>query len=573
MVGSSAVNSSLSDMPAVYHVCYIDYRVRSPATLTASVLASAIDREHSLVAHNLRQIVSVFKRATSHSSAAACLEHLATIDPATQVVLFIDMPPREAEDPSQVAQDSLRGPRVLERIQKNSSLANRLFPVALVDDEEAEMEFYVELGAIDVIHRHMQETRIRGVLVQLYRDTRRRLASDASKAGWISGSVGTSIPAYDEEQLIESLFNVMFFDKTAPFPPAAASDEPAVTPVLITHERDAYLQSIIADWDFPVDKLTDNELTQCAYYIFQHSFTMPEVQHLILSPDGLRHFISVLRVSYQTTNPYHNFRHVVDVLQATFSFLLAMQVLPPYTKSTQPQQQESIQSESSLSRILDPVDALALLVTAMGHDVGHPGVTNAFLIASRSPLARIYSERSVLESFHCAAFCQILARYWPLMMEKNIKELIVDAVLSTDMALHFDYMQKFDSIPAQGDAVVTNDEMEKVRRKRLLCSMLIKCADISNVARRLDISKYWGTALGKEFEKMSDLEERLGLRSSALPTKDDKESGVALAKSQLFFITTFAGPLFDAVQHVVPELQYIATNIATNVEMWSSVVR
>ncbi|KAK9238741.1 hypothetical protein V1525DRAFT_455623 [Lipomyces kononenkoae] len=565
-------------MPAVYHACYIDYRVRCPALLTANVLASAITCEHSLVAHNLTQIVSVFKQATSYSSEAACLEHLATIDPATQVVLFIDMPSREPAL-SHVAEVALDGPTFLERIRKTSSLRRRLFPVALVDDEEAEMAFYVELGAIDVINRMVQEARIRGIMVQLYRDTYRSLPNGASKAGWIGGSVGTSLAAESEEQLIESLFNVMFFDKSL-----AADEQSIVAPVLIARESEAYLQSIIGDWDFPVDELTDDELTQCAYYIFQHSFTMPEVQHLILSPDGLQHFISVLRASYQSQNPYHNFRHVVDVLQATFSFLLAMQALPPYTKSTQPQQPQAIRSESSLSGILDPIDALALLVTAMGHDVGHPGVTNAFLIASRSPLARIYSERSVLESFHCAAFSQILARHWPLMMEKNIKELIVDAVLATDMALHFDYMQKFDRIFRHSNGLVTNDEMENARMKTLLCSMLIKCADISNVARRLDISKYWGTALSMEFKKMSDLEEELGLKPpaitqpdkrSTMPTnvlsQDDKES-VALAKSQLFFITTFAEPLFDAVQQVVPELRHIASNIAKNRVAWTSLV-
>ncbi|KAK9372817.1 uncharacterized protein V1513DRAFT_206984 [Lipomyces chichibuensis] len=558
-------------MPAVYHACYLDYRVRSPATLTADVLMSVMSREHTLVAHNLTQIVSVFKQATSHSSEAACLEHLATIDPATQVVLFIDMPSREPALVDQVPKDALHGPTLLQRIRTTSSLPKRLFPVALVDDEEAEMENYVELGAIDVIHRIMQEPRIRGILVQLYRDTCRILPHGTYKAGWICGSMSTSIGP-DEERLIESLFHVMFFDQTP------SGDPLVVTPLLLTHDRAAYLESIIGDWDFPANKLTDDELTQCAYYIFRHSFTMPEVQHLILSPDDLQHFISVVRASYQSRNPYHNFRHVVDVLQATFSFLLAMQVLPPYTKSTPPQQ-EGI-CATSLARILDPVDALVLLLAAIGHDVGHPGVTNAFLIASRSPLARLYNDRSVLESFHCAAFNQILARYWPVMQQKTIKDLIVDAVMATDMALHFDYMRKLDSILLDGAVLVTDDETENARRKRLLCSTLIKCADISNVARRLDISTHWGNALTQEFQKMSDLEERLGMKNPA-PTQPDSSTRtpttvllqdvketVALAKSQLFFINAFAGPLFEAVQLVVPELRYTADQISNNKHMW-----
>ncbi|KAJ8101500.1 hypothetical protein POJ06DRAFT_97780 [Lipomyces tetrasporus] len=557
-------------MQAVYHACYLDHRVRFPASLTADVLTSAIAHEHTIVAHNLTQIVSVFKEATSHSSAAACLDHLTTIDAATRVVLFIDMPSQDPEL-NHVQKNALHGPTFLQRIHKVSSVPKRLYPVALVDDEEAEMATYIDLGAIDVIHRSIQEPRIRGILVQLYRDTCRILPHGANRAGWIGGSLRTSTGG-DDERLIESLFNVMIFDESS-YP-----DQLAVTPMLLSREREPYLRSIIGDWDFPANKLTDDELTQCAYYIFQHSFTMPEVQHLVLSPGGLQHFISVLRASYHSQNPYHNFRHVVDVLQATFSFLLSMKALPPYITSTL-SQQEGI-AASPVSRIFDPVDALALLVAAIGHDVGHPGVTNAFLIATRSPLARMYNDRSVLESFHCAAFNQLLARYWPTLQEKNIKNIIVDAVLATDMALHFDYMRRLDSIVRDGAVLVGDDDKENALRKRLLCSTLIKCADVSNVARRLDISIYWGTVLQEEFRKMSDLEAQVGLTTS-LPAQPanatrqpakvlslDEKEAVALAKSQLFFINAFAGPLFDAIALVVPELQYTADHVSENKQAW-----
>ncbi|KAK9319716.1 hypothetical protein V1517DRAFT_348844 [Lipomyces orientalis] len=554
-------------MPAVYHACYLDYRVRFPASLSADALTSAIAHEHTIVAHNLTQIVRVFNEATSYSSAAACLEHLTAIDAATRVVLFIDMPSHDPEL-NHVPKDALHGPTFLKRIHKISSLPKNLYPVALVDDEEAEMATYVDLGAIDVIHRSIQEQRIRGILVQLYRDACRILPDGANRAGWVGGSLRTSTGG-DDERLIESLFNVMIFDQSSD------TDQLAVTPILLSSEREPYLRSIIGDWDFPANKLTDDELTQCAYYIFQHSFTMPEVQHLVLSPDGLQHFISVIRASYHSQNPYHNFRHVVDVLQATFSFLLAMKVLPPYLTAP-PAQREGI-AASPVSRIFDPVDALALLVIAIGHDVGHPGVTNAFLIATRSPLARMYNDRSVLESFHCAAFNQILARYWPSLQEKNIKDLIVDAVLATDMALHFDYMRKLDSILRDDAVLLGDDDKKNARRKRLLCSTLIKCADVSNVARRLDISEYWGTVLQEEFRKMSDLETRLGLTTS-FPTQPanatrkvlslDQKELAALAKSQLFFINAFAGPLFDAIALVVPELQYTADHVSENKQAW-----
>src|SRR6185437_1394804 len=84
--------------------------------------------------------------------------------------------------------------------------------------------------------------------------------------------------------------------------------------------------------------------------------------------------------------------------------------LPPF-----PSNGESVpQAEKSpIASLLGPYEGLTLLVTAIGHDVGHPGVNNGFLATLNAPLAQLYNDRSVLESFHCAAYSQILRRHWP----------------------------------------------------------------------------------------------------------------------------------------------------------------
>ncbi|KAK7206135.1 hypothetical protein BZA70DRAFT_237117 [Myxozyma melibiosi] len=358
--------------------------------------------------------------------------------------------------------------------------------------------------------------------------------------------------------------------------------------------KNSYLRSLIGTWDFPAHRLTDDDLAQCAFLIFEHAFTMPEVESLVLTRHQLKRFLFVLRRSYQPINPYHNFRHVVDVLQATFYFLLCMHAIPPLPPSasfpsppssaspTAPSStptsfasssETSPAPQKSLSVLLTPIDALALLVTAIGHDVGHPGVTNSFLISARSPLARIYSDRSVLESFHCAAFSQILHRYWPAVHQQlEIKGIMVESVLATDMAMHNEYMQKITAvvkaISEGGDVVVEGDGGY---RKRLLCASLIKCADISNVARIMDISTHWGTVLTEEFKNMADLELRLGLKQpppSQPATTTPSSELTALAKGQLFFINTFAYPFFETVGKGVPEIEFAAEQIRKNKAVW-----
>jgi len=188
------------------------------------------------------------------------------------------------------------------------------------------------------------------------------------------------------------------------------------------------------------------------------------------------------RKAYNDFVLYHNFRHVVDVLQAIFYFLLQVGLLPPYQVAGNPGANPS----NAVAAVLKPFDALTLLVAALGHDVGHPGVNNAFLVTLNAPLAQLYNDRSVLEAFHCAAYSQILRRYWPAAFsDVQMRKLMINSILATDMGLHFKYMKEMKSLQEQMAAAQSTADgwVPKVtdENRDLVCGLLIKCADISNV--------------------------------------------------------------------------------------------
>lgn len=210
------------------------------------------------------------------------------------------------------------------------------------------------------------------------------------------------------------------------------------------------------------------------------------------------------KAAYNEFVLYHNFRHVVDVLQACFHSLNSIGALPPYPyappkppdikskrksslalgKGKSPEKEKPV--DTALSSIIKPFDALSLLVAAIGHDVGHPGVNNAFLVVLNSPLAQLYNDQSVLESFHCAAYSQILRRHWPACFESaEMRKLMINDILATDMGLHFKYMSGMGDL--QEKYTHNNNSTDgwsiKVQEeyRDLLCGLLIKCADISNV--------------------------------------------------------------------------------------------
>jgi len=202
---------------------------------------------------------------------------------------------------------------------------------------------------------------------------------------------------------------------------------------------------------------------------------------LTADAENLTGFMVASRSAYNAFVPYHNFRHVVDVLQAIFHFLVQLGRLPQYPLSS-PKPAPIL---SPIAALIRPFDALTLLITAIGHDVGHPGVNNAFLVTLNAPLAQLYNDRSVLESFHCAAYSQILRRHWPAAFQGvEMRQLMISSILATDMGLHFDYMKKLGYLQEKLHENKGTDGWNGrllEEQRTLACSLLIKCADISNV--------------------------------------------------------------------------------------------
>ncbi|KAF5114726.1 hypothetical protein DV454_002777 [Geotrichum candidum] len=383
-----------------------------------------------------------------------------------------------------------------------------------------------------------------------------------------------------------------------------------------------YVTEIIWEWDFYAHKLTSNQLVFAGFLMFKHAFALLMAQQddnysvcfndddkrFVLSDGQLLKLLLVLRDSYRPSNPYHNFSHAVDVLQAVFQFLIHLNVLPQRDSDTL---EPSINGDDEY--FLSAVETLTIMIVAIGHDVGHPGVTNMFLSSTKAPIAAVFNYKSVLESFHSAVFTEILAKYWPEITDNDANsrlcKIIVKSILATDMALHFDYMKEVKQLlsskpintPTANGASkgsTSGTGIKNCCRKNcarleeegfdfttLVCCLLIKCADISNVTRRLAISAKWGQVLAREFGQVEELELLFGLKSertiftaagngrvTSYSEDDNHTAGpaemAALAQGQIFFITTFAKPLFEAVTQLLPQLSYTVDILNQNEAQW-----
>jgi hypothetical protein len=128
--------------------------------------------------------------------------------------------------------------------------------------------------------------------------------------------------------------------------------------------------------------------------------------------EQLRNFISVIASMYRANNPFHNFDHATHVTMSTRKLLQRIIIVddqssssittsppPPTTLAQQQAQEEELNSHSSFlcAAFSDPLTQLAVVFSALIHDVDHRGVSNPTLTQEDPTLAQRYQYMSIAE--------------------------------------------------------------------------------------------------------------------------------------------------------------------------------
>jgi hypothetical protein len=130
----------------------------------------------------------------------------------------------------------------------------------------------------------------------------------------------------------------------------------------------------------------DERVCRCGLACVSPTLLLPLSSSL---PKGLaehiREFVDHLRKIYRKSNSYHNFHHAVDVLQATYHFLCSAHVVPSVKilldgKGVGGMWKARGKRGAGGLECLEVQDIFALYVAAIGHDAGHPGFTNHFMV-------------------------------------------------------------------------------------------------------------------------------------------------------------------------------------------------
>ncbi|CAD5119509.1 DgyrCDS8111 [Dimorphilus gyrociliatus] len=325
-------------------------------------------------------------------------------------------------------------------------------------------------------------------------------------------------------------------------------------------------------WSYDILRLEEATHKRPLAYLGLKIFRRFGVQELLRIDEALLfNWLTIIEQNYHISNPYHNSTHGSDVLHATAYFL----------------------NRPRAKVILEDVDRVAACLSAVVHDVDHPGRTNPFLVNASSNLALLYNDISVLESHHASLAFRLTGSSDTANIFKNIsrddyrtlRESIIDMVLATDMSKHFEHVSRFVSStkalqisppneqPAPSFATETKifDDttlaaLSSPDSKRIILRILIKCADISNPLRSRDLCVEWSKRISEEYFDQTEEEERKGL-PLVMPNFDRKTCN--LGKCQTGFLDFIIKDMFAAWNELI-DISELMGNLEDNYAFWKS---
>jgi 3',5'-cyclic-nucleotide phosphodiesterase len=301
----------------------------------------------------------------------------------------------------------------------------------------------------------------------------------------------------------------------------------------------------VDQWNFDVfllDELTEGQT------LFITSYTLFVKYDLLskfnLNEQVLINFLRKVESGYHDV-PYHNAMHAADVLQSMHYII----------------------TKGGLSQYMSDEDILASLIASIVHDYDHPGLNNGFQINAQSYLATLYNDRSVLEQHHCAQAFEIMrskdSNILQFLQEeqvKDVRESIIQMVLSTDMSQHGKIVSMFKGrLDADSDFSSKDDV-------RLALQIAIKLADVSNSSRPPALYLKWAQRLEQEFYVQGDKERELSLAIS--PFMDRTKP--SLNNLQNAFISYIVSPMVQDFIQLLPNMKFTMDHIEENKQYWTT---
>eukprot|EP00928_Gymnodinium_smaydae_P020479 TRINITY_DN17913_c0_g1_i1.p1 TRINITY_DN17913_c0_g1~~TRINITY_DN17913_c0_g1_i1.p1 ORF type:complete len:2164 (-),score=356.42 TRINITY_DN17913_c0_g1_i1:49-6540(-) len=310
----------------------------------------------------------------------------------------------------------------------------------------------------------------------------------------------------------------------------------------------------IATWNFNVIVMEEDKLTAVAGWLVANSSNFSACP----SSGVVFAFTNAMRSEY-LANPYHNWRHAVDVVHGVARIVNLTQA----------------------AQFVNDLSIYSLLVAAISHDVGHPGLNNVFLVQTQHKLALCYNDMSPLENMHCSTMFDIMAsrpdvdvfQNMSIEQYKEARKVCIETILHTDNEKHFEMIKDLKMFCAQNSEKFNKQsgefpsqmEIEALRSNtRLSLNVFLHAADVSNPCKPWSICRSWAELVLAEFFLQGDMEKQLGIPVQMLNDRDTLNR----PKSQVTFIQLFIVPFNKELVGMFPPLWEYTFNLEANLKNW-----
>jgi dual 3',5'-cyclic-AMP and -GMP phosphodiesterase 11 len=297
-------------------------------------------------------------------------------------------------------------------------------------------------------------------------------------------------------------------------------------------------------WDLDPFSARDSDLMLYAEQMFR-DFDL--INHFKIDETKLRNLILSAHALYHTEVAFHNFKHGFSVMHITYLILRA-----------------------GAAKLLTSLDILAALLSALCHDLDHPGNNNAFEVATRSDLALTHSNDSVLERHHSSMTHRLLHNpdsniisHFSPQDQAEIRGLITDTIMATDMAVHFYHVERLE-ISAKS---TTHFDFEDPNSRRILLGHIVHAADLSGQVLSTELALKWGERCVAEFIAQCAKEKELGL--PVTPFMDGLTEEIKMMRLQHGFVGNIVLPLWTAMSECFPNLVHTTLQAQANYDYYS----
>jgi class 3 adenylate cyclase len=238
--------------------------------------------------------------------------------------------------------------------------------------------------------------------------------------------------------------------------------------------------------------------------------TLPEIVR-----DQLREYVSDIAHSYRDV-PFHNFEHASHVIMSATK--LMKRIMSPEGLEYDTDELSDERGIAKARRIheitygmsSDPLMQFSIVYAALIHDVDHTGLTNKELIDMKAPLATAYDDKCVAEQNSVDLGWKMLmdTKYADLRSciysneseKRRFRELVVDAVLATDIAdkelgalRKSRWEQAFAENPTSGTVAIDAD-----RKATIVFEHIIQASDVCHTMQHWHTYQKFNSRLFEE---------------------------------------------------------------------------